>query len=345
MGVGRAEITTGDILTLPKVELHVHLEGSIRAETAIALAERHGEDPEQALPLVDGGYPPRFETFQDFVDLYLAVTRQLRSPEDLRTVAADFASQQAEQNVRYTEVTFTAATFARMGWDHSDLWRALREGLAVADTDVRIVLDAVRDVGPESGHATVELAEQALSAGVPVVGLGLAGDEVARGEDEFTMLRDGASSLELGLAVHAGEHGSADNVRRALDVLHADRIGHGIRSVDDPELLQRIIREIVPLEVCPTSNVVLGAAPSLEQHPLSTLWEAGATVVIGSDDPPMFSTSLLDELAIAVRMCDLTHADLASLQRAAARATFTSTEHQAGLLAAIDSWEATTVGT
>ncbi|MBW3619879.1 MAG: adenosine deaminase [Actinobacteria bacterium] len=333
-------LSADSLASLPKVELHVHLEGSIRAGTAIELAERHGEDPQAVLVLEDGRYPRRFRSFLHFVDTYLATSRQLRDPADLRTAAADFARAQAAQHVRYTEATFTAVTHVRNGMEPRAMWEAVSEGFAsVAETEVRLIVDAVRNLGREHAEETVALVEDALADGAPIAGLGLAGIEGSAPETELTVLRSAADRLGLGLAVHAGETGSADDVRRALDVLGADRIGHGIAVVGDPALVERLVREGVPLEVCPSSNVSLGIVEDLEEHPFARMWHAGLAVTVNSDDPPFFSTTLTDELGHAARLAGLGRPDVAELQRRAARAAFLSPDRRDALLGEIDAWE------
>jgi aminodeoxyfutalosine deaminase len=324
--------------SLPKVELHVHLEGTVTAETATRLARAHGEDPLRALPLVDGAYPERFTSFDTFVELYLAVSRQIRTPDDLATVASAFARQQAAQNIAYTEVTFTAVTHIDNGMEARAMWAALRDGLADAGqgTEIRLIVDARRDEGPEHGERTVRLVED---ADAPIAGLGLTGVEGSVPEREFKMLRDAADRMGLGLAVHAGETGGPENVVAALDDLGADRIGHGVASVRDPRLIERLARDQTPLEVCPSSNVSLMVFPSLEAHPFPDLWSTGVNVTVNSDDPPFFSTTLTRELAHAASLAKLAGADLADLQRSGARAAFADTETKERLLALIDAWE------
>lgn len=332
------------LLDLPKVELHVHLEGTITAGTARELARRHGEDPTTVFGLDGDRYPARFRDFDHFVHLYIAVSDRLREPEDLHTVAASFARRQAEQNVRYTETTFTALRHVRNGMEPTAMWEAVAEGLRAGgpDCDIRLIVDSVRD--EHVGHAedTVALVEGAR--GAPIVGLGLAGTEGSVPERDFAVLREGADRLGLGLAVHAGESGGPDNIRAALDDLGADRIGHGVAAVRDPDLVERLAREQVPLEVCPTSNVVTGVVASLEQHPFPALWQAGVNVTVNSDDPPYFDTTLTDELRHAARLADLTTGDLAELQRRAARAAFAPDGVRQRLIDAIDAWESLTRG-
>lgn len=332
------ELDPHRLQSLPKVELHVHLEGTVTAAVATELALRHGEDPGLVLPLVDGRYPGRFSTFVQFVELYLAVSRQIRTPEDLATIAGSFARQQVEQNIAYTEVTFTAMTHVKGGMDPGEMWSALSEGFVTGapDATINLIVDARRDEGPQDGHTTVELVS---GADAPICGLGLTGIEGSVPEKEFRMLREAADEMHLGLAVHAGETGSPDNVIAALDDLGADRIGHGVASVRDSSLVHRLAQDQTPLEVCPSSNVSLMVARSLEEHPFPELWAAGVNVTVNSDDPPFFSTTLTDELRHAARLARLSEGDLAELQRRAARAAFTDTGTKERLLAAIDAWE------
>jgi aminodeoxyfutalosine deaminase len=327
-----------DLATLPKVELHVHLEGSVSAATAVALAEAHGEDPATILELEDGEYPRRFRDFDHFVATFLATSGLVRTPDDLATVAAAFARGQAVQRVRWTEATFTALTLARQGMEPREMFRALADGFAeVPDVRIGVIVDSIRNLGVDASHETLRLVEE-FGDEAPIVGLGLTGLEGSVPERDFVHLREAATRLGLGLAVHAGETGSPEVVRAALDDLGADRIGHGIATVRDRDLLTRVVRDQVPLEVCPSSNVTLSLVDRLDDHPLVELWEAGANVTINSDDPPFFSTTLTDELDHARRLCALERKELAELQRRAARASFAPRAVRADVLAQVDAW-------
>ena len=327
-----------DLVALPKVELHVHLEGTITAETAIELARRHGDDPEEALPLVDGRYPTPFTDFLHFVDVYLAVSRQLRTPDDLFTVVEAFARDRAAQNVVYSELTFTALTQVRNGMEPGPMWEAISSGLRSTPEGRRtgLIVDTVRDLGVEGAEETLRLVE---NADAPIVALGLTGVEGSLPESDFRMLRDAATSMGMGLAVHAGETGSAQNVRAAIDDLGADRIGHGVAVVKDRLLVERLARDAVPIEVCPSSNVALQLFPSLADHPFPTMWGAGLNVTVNSDDPSFFSSTLTDELEHVQDLASLAAGDLAELQRRAIRAAFTSDSIKRSVEDAIDVWD------
>lgn len=308
-----------DFESRPKIELHVHLEGSIAAETAIELARRHGRDPKEVLPLIDGGYPGRFTDFQQFIDIYLAVSGQIGDPADLRIISEAFAHAQAKQNIIYTETTFTAITHVRAGMDPDEMWAAVREGLDAGGGNVGLIVDTPRDNGVAAANRTVEMAE---GADAPIVGLGLSGIEGSVPEGEFRVLREAADRLDLGLVAHAGETGGPERVWAAIDDLGADRIGHGVASARDESLVKRLVQDAIPVEVCPSSNVALGIFESLDDHPFPKLWRAGVNVTVNSDDPPFFSTTLASELVHAARLAELTEDDLLELQRRAARAAF-----------------------
>jgi aminodeoxyfutalosine deaminase len=336
-----------DLATLPKVELHVHLEGTVSAATARLLAARHGGDPDAVLVLDRPGgdaYPHPFRDFGHFLEAFLATAAQVRTPEDLRDVAAAFARGQAAQRVRWSEATFTAGMMVARGWDPVAMWPALAEGLAVdPEARVGLILDTPRDEGIAMARRTAELAADALAAGAPVVGLGLTGIEGSVHEREYAFLRAAADDLGLHLVVHAGETGGPERVAAALDELRPDRIAHGIASVRDPEVLARVVSERVVLEVCPSSNVTLGIVSDLASHPVRTLAEAGAQVVVGSDDPPFFATTLSDEVAHVGRLLGLDAAGHAGLQHRALAASAAPADVRAAVGAELDAWGAAQV--
>lgn len=331
--------TERDITTLPKVELHVHLNGSIREATAATLARRHGEDPDAALRLVDGRYPGHYADFGGFLDAYLRANQFVRTPDDLELVAADFARAQAAQHVAYSEVIFTAMICVRNGMDPAAMWAALRRGLSAGGPETRIglVVDAIRDLGVAEAQATIDLVE---AADAPIVGLCLTGVEKTEPVESFGILRDAATRLGLGFQVHAGEMGPPESIVEALDVLGADRIGHGVQAIRDPALLERLIRDEVPLDVCPSSNVRISLFPTLEAHPVAEFWRRGVTMSISSDDPPFFHTTLTDELRHVVRLAGLSRDDLAALQRRTVQTAFAAPAVKAELLAQVDAWRA-----
>jgi adenosine deaminase len=324
--------------TLPKVELHVHLGGTIDEATATELARRHGVDP-ASLPLVDGRYPRRYDGFRHFLDVYFPVNELIRTPDDIATVAAAFARRQTAEGIRYTELMHTAMIYVRNGMEPAATWSALRDGLAEAGdgAEVTLVVDAIRDHGSEEVEATVRLVE---GADAPVVGLGLTGVEGSVPLAELRGLRSAADGLGLGFAAHAGEMAPPSAVRDTLRELAPDRIDHGVSSVQDPGLVEELARSGVPLDVCPSSNVALGFYPSVEEHPFVELWRAGVNVNVSTDDPPMVGSTLSGELAKVAAAVGLSLADVVELQRRAIRASFAPTLLKERVLAEIDAWAA-----
>lgn len=326
------------LATLPKVELHVHLEGTIDAMTAAALARGHGEDPARVLVLEGDAYPNPFHDFGHFVACFLATSAQVRTPDDLETITAAFVAAQVAQQVRWSEATFTAVTMVERGWDPEEIWPALARGLASDDrTAVGFILDTPRDLGVATAARSIDLARSAIAAGLPVVALGLTGIEGSRPENDFTLLRTAADELGIGLIVHAGETGEAHNVRGAL-AIGSERIGHGIAASKDAELLAILAADGTVLEVCPSSNVTLGIIESLEEHPIVRLRDAGIAITVNSDDPPFFSTTLTDELAHAVRLLGLDELRLAALQRRAIDASYAPPTVRQQVHAELDAW-------
>ena len=326
-----------EIATLPKVELHIHLNGSITEETAATLVRRHGAAPDEALGLVDGRYPGRYPDFQGFLDAYLRANAFVRTPDDLELVAAAFARQQAAEGIRYSEAIVTAMIYVRNGMEPRAMWAALRAGLAAGGPDTRIalVIDVIRDLGRREAEDTLRLVE---AADAPIVGLGLTGIEGTVPTEDFVPYRQEARRLGLGFEVHAGEMGPPSSIVAALDVLEADRIGHGVAAIRDAAVLDRIIRDRVVLDVCPSSNVAIGEFESLETHPMTEFWKRGVEMTISSDDPPFFATTLTDELRNVVRIAGLERDDLATLQRRAATHSFAPPDVRDALLVEIDAW-------
>lgn len=335
-------VTPRDLRTLPKVELHVHLGGTIAAGTAADLARRHGLDPHEVLVLDpdadEPSYPARFDDFDHFVEAYLATSGVVREPGDLGTVAAAFAQQRTVEHARWTEVTFTALTHVDNGLDPDAVWDHVTEGLTSTSARIGLIVDTIRNLGPEAGERTARLAERGLARGAPIVALGLTGFERSHAATEFSMLADAAGDLGIGLSVHAGETGGPERIEQALE-LGAQRIGHGISVLEDAELTRRLAEQGVVFEVCPSSNVTLNLVEDLDAHPLPAMLDAGLAVTVNSDDPPFFATTLTEELAHAVRLADLDRTGLADLQRTAVRGAFLDESAKARLLDELDAWE------
>jgi adenosine deaminase len=320
---------------LPKAELHVHLEGSMRPRLLLALARRHG----LRLPADDEAGLSRwfrFEDFEHFVEIYLTCSSCLRDPEDFQALLDDFATVQLEQNVVYSEVHFTISTHLANGANGDELAHALGESIAAAEsrgTTIRLIPDIVRNLGPERADRTLEWALAHRERGV--VALGLAGIESSPVEP-FGRHYAAARSAGLRTTAHAGEQCGPDAIREVLEVCEPERVGHGIRAIDDPGLVAELAAARIPLEVCPTSNVRLGYAESVEEHPFERLRQAGLAVSLSSDDPPLFGTSLVDEFGAVGEAFGYSLAVLARLARSAFEHSFLTARERASFLARFD---------
>jgi adenosine deaminase len=318
-----------DLATLPKAHLHVHLESTVRWPTLREL------DPEQ-----DG--PPEgvvFDGFRAFADRNAAIRRTLRTAGDFERVAREFCEDQVADGVRYVEVTFTAASHGeRLGDPAMPLeavLRGLAAGRAATGLEWRVVLDHSRRQSPERAWRTLELARAYAADGV--AGIGLAGDE-DHPLAPFAAVCDAARDAGVRLVHHAGETRGPASIREALDAGHAERLGHGIRALEDASLVAELRRRRVPLEVCPSSNVALGLVPSFAEHPLPALRAAGLAVTLSTDIPNLAGVTLTDEYTRCRETFGWDDATLAELAVAAVDASFAPDPQKATLRSAITTW-------
>jgi adenosine deaminase len=323
-----------DLLLLPKAHLHVHLESTIRGATLREIGAATGV-PVPAPP--DG--PVVFDGFRQFADHNSLVRTCLRRPEDFHRVAVEFCADEAAQGTRYAEVTFTAASHGERLGDPDmplkEVLAGLAEGQAAYDIECRVILDHSRRRSVERAWRTFELAER--YAGEGVVGIGLAGDE-AYPLTPFAEVMDAAHDAGLRLVHHAGELRGPASIREAIHVGHTERLGHGIRVLDDPELVAEVRDRAIPLEICPSSNVTLGLAESFDAHPLPRLRDAGLLVTVNTDIPSVIGTTLTEEYARIRRAFGYDDAALADLSHATIGASFAPAETKERLHAETDAW-------
>lgn len=319
---------------MPKVELHVHLEGSIRPETVLKLAERNQvELPARDIDGLHSWFA--FTGFPHFVEVYVAITKCIKTPDDLELIAREFLEGQAAQNVLHSEVTYTASTIERFcGIPWADQLPALQRALAYGRDQLGIsagfILDIVRGSSPDKG---LEVAKWAIDAkGKGVLALGLAGEEGRASAADYAESFALAHEAGLPITPHAGETCGPESIWDALNGTNPNRIGHGVRCVEDPKLVATLRDRQIPLEVCPSSNVCLGGVKSLSEHQLPQLLDEGLYVTIGSDDPPMFNTSITDEYLRIANEFDFDEDILWTLNLNAANAAFVSPDEKLSLV-------------
>lgn len=319
----RRMVTADFCRRIPKVELHVHLEGSIRPETVLKMAKRHGMTlPADTVEGLRDWY--QFRDFRHFVDVYVAVSKCIRTPDDLELITREFLEGQAEQNVLHSEVTFTASTIDKyngISWpeQHAALKRAMEYGEKELGVTMSLILDIVRGDPAERGE---EVAKWAIGAhGDGVCALGVAGIEGLVPASTYATAFQMAHDAGVPVIPHAGETRGPESIREALDLTKPLRIGHGVRALEDAAVARELVDRQIPLEVCPSSNICLGVFPSLAEHSLPKLMDRGMYVTINSDDPPMFGTTVSDELFRCAETFGFNEDILWSLELNAARAS------------------------
>lgn len=325
------------IRTMPKVELHVHLEGSIRPETLLELAARNEvELPARSVDELREWYA--FRNFDHFVEVYMAAASCIRTPADVEQIASDFLDGQAAQNVLHSEVTYTASTQRMLsGIPLDDQLEAINRARTKAERDhgvtMSLTIDYPRHLDPDEFVGVAHWAVDNMARGVSALGLG--GPEVGYPPELFGRAFDVAREAGLPSVPHAGETEGPESIRGALRALSAVRIGHGVRCLEDADLVAELRERQIPLEVCPTSNVCLGVAPSFAEHPFPRLLDAGLYVTLNSDDPPMFGTTLTDEYLKLADAFGLGTAEVEDLVMKAAKATLCSEAARSDLVSRV----------
>ena len=287
----------------PKVELHLHLEGAVPVTTLWQLAKRYGDPETHALEDVRARF--EYRDFAHFIETWQWMLPYIRTADDWTAVARAVATSLAGQHIVYAEASVSPTDFRQHGLSVAEIAMAVRRGLGqVPGTQVNLLVDLVRDTGPEWCARTLEeTIEVASEAGI--VGITIGGSEHTFPPGPYAQVYRRAGAAGLGRSVHAGEAAGAENVWTALHDLGVERIGHGIRAVEDRSLVDHLVERQVPLEVCPTSNLRTGVVASWAAHPVVELIERGARVTINSDDPTYFECSLAGDLRQVAALTEL----------------------------------------
>jgi aminodeoxyfutalosine deaminase len=305
------------IASLPKAELHLHLEGSIRPAIASALAARHGV--ELAEEEVRRRYA--YTNFAGFLDAFKWVTSFVREPADFALIATDLAEQLVAQKVVYAEVTLSVGVmFLRQQQPEANFAAIVAATELFEKRGLRLnwIFDAVRQFGAEAAMRVVQAARRCASR--RIVAFGIGGDELSLATKEFRGVYERAEEYGFHRLMHAGEIGGPEKIREAIEILGVERIGHGIAAIHDAALMELLAERGIPLEICPGSNLRTGAlgvqlgndAATIEEHPLAEIVRRGVAVTLSTDDPAMFHTSLEEEYRHAWRM-GLTEEEMAGV--------------------------------
>ena len=320
-----------DLAALPKAHLHVHLESTVRPATLAEIGAANGVD----VP----GEPPVFDGFRAFADYNTLIRSCLRQPEDFERIAREFCADEAAQGTRHVEVSFTAAAHGeRLGDPEMPLVSVLKglfEGGAAHGLSWRLLLDHSRRRSVERAERTLALACKYADDGV--FALGMAGEE-RHSLRPFATVFEKAQAAGVHLLHHTGEDDGPESIREALDVGLTERLGHGIRILEDPSLVAEVRDRGLALEVCPSSNVTLGLVPSLPEHPLPRLLDAGLTVTLNTDVPSVTGTTLTDEYTRVRDTFAYSDTDMATFARASVTASFAPEATKAAILQEICAW-------
>lgn len=324
------------LVTVPKVELHLHIEGAAPPAFIRGLAKEKSVD---LSGVFDDSGEYLFRDFVHFLSVYEAATEVLKTPEDFGRLTTAVLEQSAAHGVIYSEA-FLSPDFC--GGGDVSAWReylqAMQEAADQAEkTDgiiLRGIITCIRHFGPEQAKTAALCAAE--TAGDWIVGFGMGGDEGKGRAGDFAYSFDMAREAGLRLTTHAGEWGGPESVRESLDDLRVERIGHGVRAFEDPALVDRLAEDKITLEVCPGSNVNLGVYANLQQHPIEKLRERGVPVTVSTDDPPFFHTTMTREYENLERAFGWDQEIFTEINRTAANAAFCDDATRARILKGLE---------
>ncbi|WP_405016642.1 adenosine deaminase [Kitasatospora sp. NBC_00070] len=327
-------------MPIPKAELHLHVEGTLEPELAFRLAERNGVAlPFGSVAELRAAY--RFDDLQSFLDLYYRLMDVLRTEQDFTDLAEEYLTRAAAQGVRHAEIFFDPQAHTARGVPIetviNGLGAALDRSEAVHGVSTGLILCFLRDLSAESALATLESAKPYLDR---ITAVGLDSAEVGNPPSKFTAVYERARELGLRAVAHAGEEGPPGYVWEALDLLGVERIDHGLRCLEDEELVARLVRDRIPLTVCPFSNVRLRCVDTLADHPLRRMLDAGLVATVNSDDPAYFGGYVGQNLTETAAALGLTEREQYTLARNSFEASFLDEPTRARYLAELDAWAA-----
>jgi len=281
---------------LPKAEQHIHIVGSIRPETLLWLASDSNvktpdlETPESVKALF------QYRDFSHFIECYTIVMRCIRKEKQFERIVYEMLEDEAKQNVRYVEASFSAPDHIRLGLDYSEMQRAINRGIERAyfdfDIDCNLKIDLVRDYGPEAGLRQLDLMSACRER---VVAIDIGGREYVSSPKHFARVYRRAKEMGFHLTAHAGEVCGPVSIWEALRYLGVERIGHGVTARQDPALVEYLLRKSVSIEMCPVSNLKTKVVDSIQNHPIRDFFGKGLNVTVNSDDPTMFGTDMNNE--------------------------------------------------
>ena len=325
------------IRRLPKAELHLHLEGTVAPETLAELSRRHDNAP---LSLDEARAVYQYKDFTGFLMAFKAVTERLRTPQDYELITWRMLERLAAQGVVHAEVYVAVGVVYYWGrTEFEPLFEGMERARRQAEQDFGItcywIFDAVRHFGVEAAARVFQKAAEMRAEHPAIVGIGIGGDERQTGAEVFRELYAEARDSGLRLTAHAGESAGPESIWGAINI-GAERIGHGLTAIDDPELMAVLAERQIPVEICITSNIRTGCCLPITAHPVRSYFDAGLMITLNSDDPAMFGSDLEDEYALAGREFEFTKEHLRELAANSIEASFLPGERKVQLLRRIE---------
>ena len=316
---------------IPKTEIHVHLEATISPSLCRKFAKRNNVEISE--DLFGNKYAYAWDDFYDFINKYDIITSVIHTPEDYRELTYNYLKQCAAENVLYVEAMISSTHAKLKGMTYHSFLEGVVEGANQAEQEFGIVskyiMNGIRHLGPESVHAT---AKEVLNNPHPdLVGFGLAGDELNYPANLFINTFNLLKNENFPITVHAGEWDGPQSIRDAINLLHATRLGHGVRCIEDPALVEELSKSDIVLETCPTSNVATKIYASYQEHPVKYLFDQGLKITVNSDDPPFFNATIAGEYEVMANL-GLSEDELKSLTRNAIKYSFCDQETKEKLL-------------
>ena len=328
--MSQSQVIKEFLYQVPKVELHIHMEATIRPETLFTIADRNGVDPSiQSVEDVRKKF--QFTNLNEFIGIFLFLQRCFKVPEDFALLFDDAVRYFQENNIRYAEVFFSPTTFLRLGFKYPDIIAIFDERIETArretGIEIRLIIDVSRTFGSKNAAFNLGLVTEHSTQ--HVIGIGLGGSETAHPSDDFIHVFKQAKAAGLHVVAHAGEDLGAKSVWGALKLLYAERIGHGIAAMEDQSLMTYLREQAIPLEICPTSNLFTGRyVKKIEHHPVRMFFDQGLKVTINSDDPVFFNATMSDELLLLHEHLGFSIEELMTILRNNVDASFASNKKE-----------------
>lgn len=321
------------IARLPKAELHLHIEGTLEPELALRLAEKNRiAFPYQTVEQMQAAF--EFTDLQSFLDLYYASVSVVRTEEDFHDLTLAYLKKAASQNVRHTEIFFDPQTHTDRDIPFETVLNGITAALKRGQTELgissQLILSFLRHL---SAASAMETLQQALPFREQMIGVGLDSSELGHPPSKFVQVFEEARRQGFRVVCHAGEEGPPEYITEALDLLHAERIDHGVRCMEDAALVARLAQEQIPLTACPLSNIRLCVFNTMQDHPLKRMLDADLLVTVNSDDPPYFGGYINENFAAVQQAFDLSQKDLIKLARNSFSSAFLSDAEKQKLIA------------